>query len=343
MTVDLARTRFDSTLGLADLPWFEREGDARLKIVDPDIGPIVDAHTHLALAFGRRLRLDLTAEHPKTEHYLPVTRPLDLDIYVNQNFLPEDLSRLKLDLTLKSLTGKGMRRTHTSANLRREMADLGVRASVLLPIDFPILSHNTDAYLVAAQHGDGKGLIPFGSVHPSEKKAAAHLADQKARGIRGIKLHPAVQLFLADSPKAMALYPICAELGLPVLFHAGPVGIEAKRSRECSQMKHYWRAVSENPQTTFILGHSGALQMEMALELAIRYPNCWLETSSQSLSNVRRILREGPTDRVMHGSDWPFYHQAISVAKLLLATEGDPGLRKRVLWENAARLLGLGG
>ena len=41
------------------------------------------------------------------------------------------------------------------------------------------------------------------------------------------------------------------------------------------------------------------------------------------------------------GSDWPFYHQATGLAKALLATEGDPALRRRVLYDNAASLFGL--
>jgi predicted TIM-barrel fold metal-dependent hydrolase len=56
---------------------------------------------------------------------------------------------------------------------------------------------------------------------------------------------------------------------------------------------------------------------------------------------VRRALTEGPPDRVMFGTDWPFYHQATQLAKVLMATESDPGTRSRVLWENAARLFDL--
>jgi predicted TIM-barrel fold metal-dependent hydrolase len=67
----------------------------------------------------------------------------------------------------------------------------------------------------------------------------------------------------------------------------------------------------------------------------------WLELSSQSLTNVRRILDEAPPERLVHGSDWPFYHQAISLAKILLATEAHPDARRRVLYGNAARLFGL--
>ena len=90
-----------------------------------------------------------------------------------------------------------------------------------------------------------------------------------------------------------------------------------------------------------MLGHAGALQAEQALDLARRYDNVWLELSCQSLTSLRRILDRGPHDRLVMGSDWPMYHQAIPLAKLLLVTEGAPALRRQVLYDNAARLLGL--
>jgi predicted TIM-barrel fold metal-dependent hydrolase len=129
---------------------------------------------------------------------------------------------------------------------------------------------------------------------------------------------------------------------LPVLFHCGPVDIEPMLGRYFSQVRHYERAIAENPGTTFVLGHSGALQMEQALGFAKRYPNVYLELSSQSLTNVRRIVEEAPRERVVFGTDWPFYHQGVGLAKVLIATDGDDAARKAVLYGNAARLLGLG-
>ncbi|RMH38734.1 MAG: hypothetical protein D6689_18780 [Deltaproteobacteria bacterium] len=330
------RTRFDDHRGLADLPYFELR-DGRLAIA-AGIGPAIDVHTHLALAYAGG-RVDLDAAHERTEHYLPVDRPLDLDVYMNRNFTAEDLRRLRRDLTLMSVTGRGMRRTHTAPNLLREMADLGIRTSVLLPIDFPVLSRNAEAFLdVAGRH---PGLVSLGSVHPFARNPGERLEAQKRAGARGIKVHPAVQLVSPDCRRAHELYDLCGALGLPVLFHCGPVDIEPRLGRWLSQVKHYWRAVADHPGTTFVLGHSGALQMERALELCQRYPNVYLETSSQGLPNVRRILAEAPADRILFGSDWPFYHQATALAKVLIATEGDDAARRRALWANAARLFGI--
>ena len=128
---------------------------------------------------------------------------------------------------------------------------------------------------------------------------------------------------------------------MPVMWHCGPVDIETAYGRECSQLKHYVGAVRDNPNTTFVLGHSGALQWEQGLALAQTYDNAWLEFSSQSLPVIRALIEGGPKDRMLFGSDWPFYHQATALAKVLLATEGDEALRAAILYQNAARLYSL--
>lgn len=329
--------RFATHRALADLPYFElRHG--RLVALDPDWGPVIDAHTHLALSYIRD-SVDLEGEGPPAEHYLPVARPLDLDVYMNRNFEPADLARMKRDLTLRTLTGGGLRATHTVANLTREMRELAISTSVLLPIDLPVMSHNADRYLeLASRHPE---LVSLGSVHPLAKVPASTLTAQRDAGARGIKLHPAVQMIAADHPRAMELYAACAELRLPVFFHCGPVGIETARGRALSQLGRYRAPIERYPDCTFVLGHSGALQMEQALELACRHDNVYLELACQSLSNVRELIRRGPTDRILFGTDWPFYHQAPGLAKVLLATEGEPAIRRRILRQNAAALFGI--
>jgi predicted TIM-barrel fold metal-dependent hydrolase len=331
-------SRFDSTLDLDRLPWFERRG-RELVLVDDSVGPAIDVHTHLALSFVVRRSVDLGQEHAETQHYLPVERQLDLDVYANRNFSKADMKRLGRDLALGSLTGGGMRKTHTIPNLEREMRGLRVARSVLLAIDFPVLSDNAGEWLSAAKGHDD--LIVFGSVHPYRPNMERELIRQIGLGARGIKMHPAVQTVLPGDPRAMKLYALCAKYRLPVLFHCGPVDIETRLGRRLSQVRHYFRPIEKNPETTFVLGHSGALQMDLALEIAKRHPNVYLETSSQSLTNVRKILDTADVSRVLFGSDWPFYHQAIPLAKLLIATVGREELRAKVLHENAARLLGL--
>jgi predicted TIM-barrel fold metal-dependent hydrolase len=44
---------------------------------------------------------------------------------------------------------------------------------------------------------------------------------------------------------------------------------------------------------------------------------------------------------MLFGSDWPFYHLAATLAKVLIVTEGRPRERHAILRGNAERLLGL--
>lgn len=331
-------SRFTSLLDLTRLPWFSLSDQGRLVMKDASIGPIADMHTHLALAYVRPMSVDLDKLHDETLHYLPSCCAIDLDVYVNRNMSPEIVKELTRDLTLRSLGPRGMRATHTIPNLTREMDETGIRASALLPIDFPILSNNADVALAAAASTSNK-LISLGSVHPHASNPEARLDAQLAKGARGIKMHPSVQMVRADNKRARALYEMCGHRGMIVFWHCGPAGIEPKLGQYLNQVKFYEQPIRENPHTTFVLGHAGALQFDEALDLHLRYPNVWLETSSQSLRNVTRMVNEADTRRVVHGSDWPFYHPAISVAKALIATEGKPEIRHQILWANAAKLL----
>ena len=47
---------------------------------DESIGPVIDMHTHLALAYVRPMQLDLYREAPRTEHYLPSCCKVDFDV-----------------------------------------------------------------------------------------------------------------------------------------------------------------------------------------------------------------------------------------------------------------------
>jgi predicted TIM-barrel fold metal-dependent hydrolase len=323
---------------LASLPWFKRV-DGRIQIADRSLGPSIDCHTHLSLAYLRPNQIDLSRLHPETLTYLPKERAFFLDRYLNASFTDEDLHRLKRDLVWGSLTAGGMRITHTAANLARDMDDLGIAHSLLLPIDFPFISDNAGCWREAVA-GDPR-FICYGSVHPYAPRRGDRIERQHALGARGIKMHPNVQVFAPEGRKAMGLYGMCRDLGMVVFWHSGPVGIEPLHGKILTQMWRYEKPIREFPACTFVLGHAGALQNEEALELARRYPNVYLEISGQSVERIRTMIERGPTDRMVFGTDWPWYHQAIGLAKVFLATEGNERVRRAILFDNAARLLGI--
>ena len=323
---------------LERLPYFKRE-EGRLKLADPGLGPTIDFHTHLSLSYVFKNRVDLHKLHPETLNYLPRDRAFALDNYQNTNFTKEDLRRLKRDLVLGSMTAGGMRITHTAANLARDMDDLGIKHSVLLPIDFPFVSDNAGTWLDAVKNDPR--FICYGSVHPYARRREERLDRQIAKGATGLKVHPNVQSVVPEHERSMALYRMCADRGLIVFWHCGPVGIASAAGDRRTQVARYEQPIRDLPGATFVLGHAGALQNEDALELARKYPNVYLEISGQSVERIQRMIARGPTDRMVYGTDWPWYHQGIGLAKLLLATEGQYDVREKIMYGNAARLLGL--
>ena len=339
MTATMHPTYFRNLADLGRLPWFSSFED-RVVLKDKGLGPILDVHTHIALAYVRPMQVDLDKHWDRTEHYLPSCCPVDLVPYSNRNFTKEHLRELKTDLAARSIGPTGMRRTHTIPNLMREMEELGISHSVLLPIDFPVLSHNA-TYALDAQDKTRGTLLSFGSVHPYSHDVEGKLAEQVRRGARGVKVHPAVQMVRPDDPRAMKLYRLCADAKIPVLWHCGPVGIEPALGRYLTQVRHYEKPIAENPHTTFILGHAGALQLEAAMELCRKYPNVYMEISSQGLAGVRTLLERGNPDKILLGSDFPFYSAALPIARVLIVTEERRELRRKIFWENAARLLGI--
>lgn len=331
-------TYFNDLLAFDQLPWFQVAGDQL--ILDPDVGPVIDIHTHLSLAFVLPSSVCQRRVTDEIKTYLPErVRAIDLEPYGNTNLTSGDLSRMKRDLTLGNFHPFGMRQTHTAANLLRRMSDMQITHAVILAVDLPVISSNSERYIAISRQEPR--LIPFGSSHPSSPMSQRRVKRLARLGARGLKVHPASQYFYPNAPRAMAVYGACGEAGIPVFWHCGPVGIELEKSRKMSQVRFYEEPIATFPEVTFFLGHSGALQYEEAIALARRYPNTVMDLSSQGLTAVRAIIEGVDHDRIVNGSDWPFYHQALGIARVLLATEGDGELRRKILHDNAARLLWL--
>jgi predicted TIM-barrel fold metal-dependent hydrolase len=335
---ELRSLRYQDRLALDALPWFEADGD-RIVLADSSIGPVIDMHTHLALPAVWPHAYDLKADTGDSHLLLGCCSNHNLDIYANQNFSKRELRSLKIDLVIGALTGRGSRKHHTAPNLARDMRDVGVMHSSVLAIDIALPSkHVRQTIEIGVERSD---VTVFGSVHPRSRHKKVKLEEQLHAGIRGLKLHPAIQSFHPNDEAARDLYKLAAENKIPVIWHCGPVNIETKKARRLSQVANYEAPIAEFPETTFILGHSGALQCEQAVTLQKRYRNVYLEVSCISLDQMQTVFRQADEERIMFGSDWPFYHPSLQMAKVLLLTEGNAGLRKKVLYDNAARLLGL--
>ena len=65
----------------------------------------------------------------------------------------------------------------------------------------------------------------------------------------------------------------------------------------------------------------------------------WLGIHGQGVSTLGEMLDATGGERMLFGTDWPFYHLAATLAKVLIVTEGRPEERSALLRGNAERLL----
>lgn len=357
--------RYDGYRGLAELPWFEIDTNGVLRCVADDFPEAIDFHCHLGMSMLFAPELDLLVETPRVAHLLdcdardlkepnepnePNARgdlgdpgcPLDLDVYINGNFSQAALRRLRWETVSQALWGSAVAATHTIPNLLREMDASRVGQAVVLPIafNFPFGDDLASRWHTAVETaGAEQRLLVGASVHPRDPDRIAALEAQAARGAQVVKLHPTVQRFYPDDASVMELYAECERLGLVVFFHGGRAGIEPKSSQPYAMPRHYEGALASFPNLQFVLGHGGARDGEAMRELAGRYQNAWLGIHGQSVTELSEMIRLTGGRRLLFGTDWPWYHLAATLAKVLIVTEDRPELRTAILRDNAERLL----
>jgi hypothetical protein len=339
--------RYRGYRGLADLPYFEIDSKDRLRCIVEGLPPIVDFHAHLGLSVLFAPTIDWLAKTQRVRHFLDcdANNPgceLDLDVYINANFTEKDLESLRRETVAQAIWGSESAATHTIPNLLAEMDGVGIQRAVILPIalGLPFRDHSSERWAAAIESsGHGDRLLPGATVHPRDPDAVTSLRHQVARGARALKLHPAVQRFYPDSPELHPIYSECEKLGIPVFFHGGRAGIEPEYTHRYTLIRHYEGAVASHPQVRFVLGHAGARDVGDAIPFAIRHRNVWLGTHGQGISVLRELIDRVGAQRLLFGSDWPFYHLGASLAKVLIVTEGRPEERTAILQTNAESLL----
>lgn len=334
---------------LASLPWFSLDDAGRLVCTDASVPRAIDVHCHLGMSVLLAPRLDLQARTSRVRHLLdcdaeqPGCR-LDLDVYANGNFTEATLKDLRWHTLAQGLWGSAYAATQTIPNLLDEMDAMRVRQAFLLPIKMglPLQDDLTERWREAVREaGAGARLLGGLSVHPRSGTRIEEMRRHAAAGARLMKLHPTVQAFYPDDAALMPLYEEAERLGLVVFFHGGRAGIEPESRQHYAIPRHYEAVLSNFPRLQVVLGHAGARDHEAMLELALRHDNAWLGIHGQSVTNLDRMIERSGGDRLLFGTDWPFYHIGMSLAKVLICTDR-PGrrgeLRRRILRDNALAL-----
>lgn len=334
--------------GLARLPWFDLDTHGNLICTDQSVPHAIDVHCHLGISTLFAPEIDLQQVPDRVMHLLDcdARKPgceLDLDVYMNTNFTPDAISTLERSTLAQGLWGSHFTKTHTIPGLLDEMNAMRVKQAFVLPIKlgFPLGDELTEHWRSSIDEaGAGKQLVCGLSVHPRDSKRIEEMRAHAASGARVMKLHPTVQGFYPDDPDMMAVYEEAVKLGLVIFFHGGRAGIEPESRQRYAMPRHYEAVLASFPNLPVILGHAGARDGEAMLELALKYDNAWLDIHGQSVSRLEEIIRRSGGNRLLFGTDWPFYHIGSSLAKVLICTNSPErvSVREAILRGNALQL-----
>jgi predicted TIM-barrel fold metal-dependent hydrolase len=245
-----------------------------------------------------------------------------------------------------------------------------VAKAVVLPLVSPESSsylNLTEQALEAAQKHPAR-LVPFCCIDPRTSYEGgrtglrAMLKEYVDQGAKGFGEHKAG--LSIDDPRMKALYEVCEDLRLPVLFHMdgqrgidkpGLPGLESvlKSFPTVPFIGHgpgFWASISGDANARDLAGYPrGAVKSGGALDrLFDGYPNLWGDLSAGSgagaLSRDREFGRRflmRRADRLLFGSDYLRPGQDVPQFELLASLELPPESRARIERGNAMRLLGL--
>ncbi len=248
--------------------------------------------------------------------------------------------------TIEKLSGVSGLAPYTDGTLdglKRSMTASGVDCSVVLPVATkPSQAASINAY--AARITGRDGIISFGSIHPLSESWKSELDEVAALGLKGIKLHPEYQRFFIDDERVYPVIVYAKSLGLTVVFHSG-VDIGLPEEVHCTPERAR-RMIGAVGGGKLVFAHGGGyLCWDDALR-CLAGQNVYLDISFTvgrlSDDKFLQLVRAHSADKILFGSDIPWGSQRIDLEAIdrIGLTEEE---RSRILYKNAAALLGIGG
>jgi predicted TIM-barrel fold metal-dependent hydrolase len=205
----------------------------------------------------------------------------------------------------------------STRSLVAALDEAGVEIGVLLPLRAESYGWRvTNEYAAERVAEAPERLIGFASVSPNTHDAVAELVYAiENLNLKGLKLHPPMQMFDPGDPVCYPIYEALQHYDLPVLFHtgSGPSQLSDRYSNP-----HLVDEVAVHfPELKIIMAHAGRFWYQETLTMMRRHPNIHIDISANVgkatgyglllalLVAVKEVV--GGVDRVLFASDYPWY------------------------------------
>ena len=267
--------------------------------------------------------------HPPTEEFVKTLGPL---------FEPT-IKYFRSDFKIKNFK-----------EFAEDLRTQGITKAFLLPLTSSIegLGRITNEHIAGICNSDPDLFIGFASFdlkgdYVSELKYAINNL-----GLKGIKIHPQLQLIRPDDEKISKVFEIADENKLPVVIHTGITGIGAGVKGggglplELGKPIYIDNLAIKYPNVNFIIAHFGWPWYEEALAVAYHKGNVFIDISGWSPKYIPQIVIKYMDsllqDKFLFGSDYPMLKPSRILNELKTLNLKNETLNK-ILYENAKKIV----
>ena len=202
------------------------------------------------------------------------------------------------------------------SSLLSSMDNAGVSASVICCI--ATRPGQFDSILNWCIQVSSDRIIPFASIHPDDDNVDDKIQQIIDAGIKGVKLHPYYQDYIADEDCAMQLYESLSKAGLIVVSHAGLDFAFDHDDR--SSPERMLNITEQFGDLKLVISHLGGWQQWDQVEELIIGKDVHLEISYSlqylPADRARKMILNHPAQYVLFGTDSPWDDQALAAERL---------------------------
>jgi predicted TIM-barrel fold metal-dependent hydrolase len=218
----------------------------------------------------------------------------------------------------------------------------------------PELSSLCNDWTAKVRERNPSRFIGFCCVHPTNLDEAIREMERSVRGLglSGLKLHPQVQGISMADPNLIQLLHRAKELNLPVVIHVNPPvlkeyqALEKENSSsfveedfldimrsELSDQAHLKAVIKTYNSSKVMAAHMGGAFLKEALDSKISF-----QTTGASQKVIEWACKRIGADRVMFGTDFPFFRMDLELEKVKTADLSKPD-KEKVLSGNILKIL----
>ncbi len=226
------------------------------------------------------------------------------------------------------------------------MEENGIERSIVSSIPLRSDMRNEDLaplndYVRKETEKSKQKLIRFFTVDPLGGEGSVTLIKQciEEMGFQGLKLHPCIQQFYPNDRRVYDIYTVMQNYSMPILFHSGGIGVVPFKD-SYGQPRLIDEVACEFPELRILLGHGGRIWYDETAMIMRKHKNVYVDISTNfgrsdeyKSGPMEWLLYKikvwaGSFERVLFGSDYPFYFQEETL-KVLKRAKGSLNNRYR--------------